>query len=216
MTTFIARDGVEVDERGMSVDLESYIKVQSQRERAKQRSAEKRYREKHPDKIKAKNKKFRSENPEYGSVWNKNNRDKCAQYEQRYSAANPNKLREKNRQWRAKNPERAKELRRNWYRNNPEKARDMDLRGTYGISLQQWNEMFEAQGRCCAVCERSDPGKQGWHTDHDHETGQVRGILCYKCNPGLGMFGDDVGRLQRAIDYLSKFKCDEVDHGVVW
>jgi hypothetical protein len=58
----------------------------------------------------------------------------------------------------------------------------------YGISTPQWEEMFDRQGRVCAICSTATPGGQGWHTDHDHTLGPVRGILCTNCNLKLGHF----------------------------
>ena len=53
----------------------------------------------------------------------------------------------------------------------------------------------------CQICQRELGDKP--HVDHDHETGAVRGILCFNCNGGLGQFGDDIDRLEQAIEYLS-------------
>lgn len=63
--------------------------------------------------------------------------------------------------------------------------------------------ILEAQGGVCAICGGDDPrSKHGWHLDHDHETGVVRGVLCFRCNVVLLRFGRD--QLQRALDYLNK------------
>ena len=65
-----------------------------------------------------------------------------------------------------------------------EASKDNNLRWKYGISFFQWEELFEKQGRVCAICGRDDPAHtNGWATDHNHETGKVRGILCQKCQP---------------------------------
>jgi hypothetical protein len=73
----------------------------------------------------------------------------------------------------------------------------------YGLLPGEWDAMFAAQDNSCAVCGADDPGsRQGWHTDHDHGTGVVRGILCQGCNTGLGLFRDDPARLVAAIEYL--------------
>lgn len=58
--------------------------------------------------------------------------------------------------------------------------------------------MLAAQDYKCLICGRPDPE----HVDHSHETGKVRGILCFNCNQGLGNFRDDVGILVRAANYL--------------
>jgi hypothetical protein len=68
----------------------------------------------------------------------------------------------------------------------------------YGIGADDFDRLVEAQGGVCAICGRPDPE----HVDHDHETGDVRGILCFNCNGGLGQFRDDVDALFAAAAYL--------------
>ena len=96
-------------------------------------------------------------------------------------------------------------------RNNPNKRewnRRADLRKYYGpdFTLEKWNEMFMAQGSCCAVCRSPDSGRKTghWCTDHDHKTGRVRGILCTGCNTAIGHAKDDPLRLRLLAEYLEK------------
>lgn len=74
----------------------------------------------------------------------------------------------------------------------------------YGISPEKFNEMLVAQEGLCPVCKREigEYPKITPHVDHDHETGEVRGLLCGRCNPMLGLSGDSVENLERAIEYL--------------
>ena len=60
--------------------------------------------------------------------------------------------------------------------------------------------MVEEQGGACAICQV----RPAEHVDHDHETGAVRGILCFTCNVGLGNFGDEPERLLLAHRYLTR------------
>ena len=62
--------------------------------------------------------------------------------------------------------------------------------------------MVERQGRMCPICVR--PLGDRHHVDHDHVTGEVRGVLCFTCNGGLGSYSDDAVRLRRAADYLDR------------
>lgn len=75
------------------------------------------------------------------------------------------------------------------------------MRRTYGISKIEWETLLAAQGEKCAVCSVPFEGVNPC-VDHDHETGEVRGLLCGTCNTGLGMFRDDPELLKRAAEYL--------------
>lgn len=79
------------------------------------------------------------------------------------------------------------------------------LKVLYGITLADYDAMLAAQSGLCAICSASEPGGNAnhWHVDHDHSTGQVRGLLCSRCNLGLGHFQDDPARLVSALDYLT-------------
>jgi hypothetical protein len=62
-----------------------------------------------------------------------------------------------------------------------------------------------AQGGVCAICLKTDPAGRRLAVDHDHLTNLIRGLLCGKCNPGLGMFDDNPVRLRTAGFYLVKY-----------
>lgn len=88
------------------------------------------------------------------------------------------------------------------------RKRNEYLRWKYGITLGDLEEMFYAQDGQCPICgqeillETTNRGND--HVvDHDHATGEVRGLLCRTCNGALGGFRDSVERLQRAIEYLT-------------
>lgn len=89
------------------------------------------------------------------------------------------------------------------------KLRAWYLRSHYGITPEQWDALFKAQNRCCAIC-LSPSGRPTWHTDHSHSTGKVRGILCRRCNQAVGFFGDDPILMQRAARYVSVVPESEV------
>ena len=121
------------------------------------------------------------------------------------------KIKEYVKIWRANNPERHKEhIRRTKLRLLFKRiTKNSWLRNKYGKTIEQWEAMFEAQGKACACCGGIEPGnKRGWHTDHCHQTKKVRGILCHQCNSALGHSKEDVVRLQALIDYLRKHEPD--------
>lgn len=88
--------------------------------------------------------------------------------------------------------------------------RRKSLKFKYGITLEEYYDILEKQNNCCAICgakENNVSGKRrgwNWSVDHCHVTGRVRGLLCNNCNRGLGMLGDTVDSLQKALDYLNK------------
>jgi hypothetical protein len=91
----------------------------------------------------------------------------------------------------------------NWYK-RPKINRESRLRRFYGITPEEYEEMLEQQGGKCAICGVvfGDDKKTSPHVDHDHSSRFVRGILCQNCNFAIGLFEDDVDKLQSAIDYL--------------
>ena len=77
---------------------------------------------------------------------------------------------------------------------------------TYGLTQEQYDDLFARQGGRCAICRTAQPGKKGWAIDHCHAAGGVRGILCQKCNTGLGLFGDDERNLRAAAAYVHEHR----------
>lgn len=80
--------------------------------------------------------------------------------------------------------------------------RHTQLKTNYGITLVDYQRMLSEQDGVCAICRH--PSEKTLHVDHNHETGTVRGLLCEKCNHGLGCFKDDEDILRRAMEYLTK------------
>jgi hypothetical protein len=86
---------------------------------------------------------------------------------------------------------------------DPGLKRRARLKSNYGMTPEQWREMFEAQGCKCAICGSDKPNaKAGWNTDHCHKSGRVRFILCAHCNRGLGAFRDNPDWMRKAADML--------------
>jgi len=120
-------------------------------------------------------------------------------------AADPKRTIERVQAWRRANVERAKETQRR-YRSERDYAammRDSHLRRKFGMTQEQYERRLAQQGGGCAVCGRAPKAGKSLHIDHDHETGYVRGLLCFKCNAALGQLGDDLGRIERALTYVA-------------
>ena len=79
--------------------------------------------------------------------------------------------------------------------------RDEKLRREFGISEKEYNEILRSQNGVCAICKKSGNGKY-LAVDHDHISGKVRGLLCQKCNTGIGLLGDNRDSLEKALEYL--------------
>lgn len=91
------------------------------------------------------------------------------------------------------------------YQNDPEvKLRrvERDYMRKYGITLDDYNKMFEEQDGGCAIC--GDTKDERLHVDHNHDTGEVRGLLCNNCNRALGLLQDSPYIVSTAYKYLTK------------
>ena len=99
-----------------------------------------------------------------------------------------------------------------WRQANPEAHRLAYVRGhvrrLYGLSWQDYTELFDRQKGRCALCgsEHALLDLGGLCVDHDHETGRVRGLLCKGCNSALGALGDTIPAIRRVLSYLETSK----------
>lgn len=120
----------------------------------------------------AASKAWHERNPEYKKGWVSNNKDRNRASQQKY------------------------------YRKNPDARKNTVLKNRYGITLAERDAMLMQQGGC-AVCGSGNSGTyKDWQTDHSHQTGKVRGILCIQCNIMLGAARDSIQTLSAAIAYL--------------
>lgn len=131
----------------------------------------------------------------------------------KYRRSNPDKIREINRRSheRAKeDPERLLKLRayqKSYREKNQKLLSDKERERRFGITRQEYAELFHRQDGKCAICKQPETamrlGKvKALAVDHDHKTGRVRGLLCSDCNTGIGKLKDDTKILQSAIRYL--------------
>lgn len=72
----------------------------------------------------------------------------------------------------------------------------------YNITLDDYNDILEYQDGLCRICSKKNENGERLWIDHNHQSGNVRGLLCKKCNLGLGMFNDDPYILLSAFKYL--------------
>lgn len=83
--------------------------------------------------------------------------------------------------------------------------RDKKITYKFGLRESEFDLMLDKQGGGCWICGvKQEKTNKSLCIDHDHKTGDIRGILCSKCNTGLGMFNDSALSLKKAIRYLEK------------
>lgn len=117
---------------------------------------------------------------------------------------------EKSRQYYLTHKEEIKDYKKEYHKKrkdiHKEICRKNDLKRKFGITIDDYNLMLEKQNHCCLICGRHrNIFSKDFAVDHNHITGEVRGLLCSKCNQGLGKFNDDTELLHKAIKYLDSF-----------
>ncbi len=96
------------------------------------------------------------------------------------------------------------------YRKNPEwveKTKLLNLKNwlkvNYNLTLSEYEELVKLQNGVCAICGKENNLGNKLFVDHCHKTNKVRGLLCQKCNSGVGYLNDDIHLLAKAIEYLT-------------
>ena len=109
------------------------------------------------------------------------------------------------KEWRNKNKHKAKEYYEKVYKfkEDKNKTRDNRFKRTYGISLDDYNQMLIDQKGCCLICEKhASELNKSLAIDHCHKTGKIRGLLCSRCNVGIGLLEEDLKIFENCIKYL--------------
>jgi hypothetical protein len=150
-----------------------------------------------------------------GQKWQKENREKANAVALAWKKRNPEKVKLCASIWRQNHPEYSKE----YHKKHRSKStyikvvrkkhvyvnkKDSYLQKNYLITLDEYNLIFSKQEGRCVICGKHQSEiKKALSVDHCHKTGKVRGLLCGKCNMGLGSFEDDIENLKCAILYLN-------------
>jgi len=157
---------------------------------------------------------FRSACKECVNKSNSNYRLKHKDYHKNYYKENKDKVKKQAKGYYLKNKERLNERCRKDYQKNKERyierSKVARRKRLFGLTPDDYNNMFDKQQGCCAICGiHQSELKTALAIDHCHVTGQVRGLLCGKCNRALGLANDDIGILLTMVDYLNKNKGTE-------
>lgn len=111
-------------------------------------------------------------------------------------------------EWNIKNKERKANNMDKWYNKNPEKLSSKWR--ALNFNIEKYNKLLIEQNNLCAICHKEETLKgvsgkiKRFAVDHCHKTGKIRGLLCGKCNKSIGLFEDNIEKLQKAISYLCK------------
>ncbi len=160
------------------------------------------------------------ERREYYRAYNEKNSEAIRGKRHAFYLANSQRIKEARQMYRIANREKIRERARLYYKDNRDsilekehgryKARVLAVRAQqlvkkYGLTPEQVDDMLAAQGGVCAICGGGPDGRWGkFNVDHNHTTGNVRGLLCSNCNQMIGHAKDSPALLRLAADYLER------------
>lgn len=138
--------------------------------------------------VKKKAKEKRLEKKEINKEYYQRNKDRYSETRKRYYETHCNEIKEKSAIQ---------------YQRSPETFFYRRIKGKYGLCREEYDRLLKSQGGRCAICWEL-PNRRFKHlvVDHDHDTGEVRGLLCSRCNRAIGLLCDDPDLIQEAVGYL--------------
>jgi len=133
----------------------------------------------------------------------------CAKsYNVKYYTIHRKKMLRRSRKWNKLNPEKVAKAIKNYGKVHPEKVkergRNQHLK-KYKLTTKEYNRMVKAQGGVCAICGEPERMQRALSVDHDHFTGEVRGLVCSRCNSAMGFADDSPMRLRKMADYIERY-----------
>lgn len=175
--------------------------METEEHREKRLAYQKAYREAHKGKIYEQIARWREAHPEKVREYNEKAAPRRSAYNKEYRAKHHSVLVQYNRDWRAAYAtENGRSYQDKWYAENRLRSKLTTIYRKYGLTPDDYYGLIEAQHGLCAMCEK-EPKR--FVVDHDHATGQVRGLVCDRCNYILSFF-DDAEVHEKAIRYLAK------------
>lgn len=154
-----------------------------------------------------KGKEIDKKNLPYARAWKQKNKEKVQQKQKEWYENNKEIILKKSREYYKEHRQELIEKTKKWVEDNPEKRRAYQkqyfLRRNFNLTEEEYNNLLNKQNNKCSICGVDlflDKTKAV--IDHDHTTGELRGILCTNCNIGLGHFKDNCANLLHAVDYL--------------
>ncbi len=136
----------------------------------------------------------------YEEIHYQNNKEKILKQHKKYQENHKKEILQYAKQYRETHKTEIKK----WRQTHKKQIKIKFMLKTYGISLTEYNEILKKQKRLCAICGKKFKNSGDCHIDHNHKTGKVGGLLCGKCNRGIGMFEENISILENAIKYLKK------------
>lgn len=108
-----------------------------------------------------------------------------------------------NKAYQAKHKDRIKQQKKTYDKLHRNVVRERQVQKVYSLSADEHGALREMQANACAICYAPvETLRRDLAIDHNHRTGEVRGLLCDRHNMALGLFDDDTRLLRRAVDYL--------------
>ena len=148
-------------------------------------------------------------------------RAKSVATQKEWRANNPDIVRAGKKRYRERNPEKVKAGQQRCWEENGEQYRVTHwrywLNKKYGLTEERYYEILKEQNYQCAICgaTEKDFRRQRFCVDHCHDTGVVRGMLCFACNVILGNAHDNPELLESAVSYLKKFPKSGIECGTI-
>jgi len=111
-----------------------------------------------------------------------------------------------NKDYIGRNRQKYLEYHKSYRRNHQSQHRNQSLKQTYRINAEDWEDLFEIQKGCCAICGTHQSGlRRRLDVDHNHKTGKIRALLCSRCNVLIGQAKEDINSLELMINYLKEY-----------
>lgn len=152
----------------------------------------------------------RARDRERKRLYREQNAERVRENARLYYKKNADEIKAKAKAKRAQNPESSRRAVKKWQEQNPEKHRrsykNWHLKKKYGVTIEQYEAMLLQQGGVCAICKKPPVEGVCLSVDHNHQTGEVRGLLHSSCNLGIGNFEEDPQLMRNAADYIEAWQ----------